>query len=397
MGDLSVTVWLNGDLVEDRVLAVDRVVRIGESPRAAVSFPGADIAVVRMGDRLAVRGRQLEEGEEVRISLGAVEVTVEHTVRASLPGEWAGLWDKRFFAAALLVTAVGAWFDALNLWLDDLPQDSAALLAELREAVPAARERAPDVQEASLPAKPDGDFSPAPSLSPALADGPRHLPDDHITGMGWWAWYRHEVPEDDQEFEAIDRLALNPDDSSARRVLARGAYNADDFDVAVWHYRWILRAHPEDRDARLRLARSERRRGNHRVEVELYRSLLEEDPNNLLALSGLATALARLGRLDEAVLLQDNLQAAAPMSPLTELTIARVEAMVGHHNAALEALDRAFASRNQLTQEQQLELRRDIALDPAFASLRKDHRLWSLVFRHLGAAGPRPAPTAAVQ
>ncbi len=391
MGDLSVSVWFNGELVEDRVLTVDRVVRIGEGPGAEVSFPGADVAVVRMGDRLAVRGRQLEEGEEVRISLGPVEVAVEHTVRANLPGEWAGLWDRRFFAAALLVTAVGAWFDALDLWLEDLPQDSPELLADLHHLLPVAGEASSRSRAAALPAGADGGL-PLPSATPVqIADGPRHLPDDHLTGMGWCAWYRNEVPADDQALEAYDRLALEPTDASARRVLARSAYNADDFAEAAWHYRWLLRHHADDRDARFRLAQAEGRRGNHRIEADLYRSLLDEDPDNLLALSGLSVALVRLNRLDEAVILLDELAGAAPESPLTELTSARVEALLGHDNAALEALDRAFTSREQLSQELQLEFRRDLALDPAFASLRKDRRLRSVVHRHLGAAGPRPA------
>ena len=61
---------MHGFLVEDRVLKVDRLVRIGESDQALVSFPGADIAVVRMGRWLSVRGRKLEEGDEVAIFLG---------------------------------------------------------------------------------------------------------------------------------------------------------------------------------------------------------------------------------------------------------------------------------------------------------------------------------------
>lgn len=380
---------MHGTLVEDRVLPVDRVVRIGESGRAAVSFPGADIAVVRMGRWLSVRGRKLEEGDEVSIFLGPVEVEVAHTLRASLPSEWAGMFDERFLAAALLLMAVGTWSSALNHWLDSLPETSPKVVRQVQQAL-SVRSASAGAQAATLPSPPEGEL--APEAEPALLpDGPRHRADDATTGVGWWAWYQNEVPADDQEDEALDRLLMNPDDAAARRVLARSAYDRDDYDAATWHYRWLLDRYPEDRDVRLRLARAERRRGYHAEEAALYRSLLEEDPANLDALSGLAVALVRLGRLDEAVVLQDKLQAAAPVSPLTELTIARIEAQLGHAHAALEALDRAIAEREQLSHEAQVELRRDLALDPAFAALRADRRMLSVVHRHLGAAGPRPA------
>ena len=79
VGDLAVTVRLNGVLVEDQVIPVHSVVRIGESADALVHFPGADVAVVRLGKRLAMRGRSLEEGEEMEISLGATHVHIRHT------------------------------------------------------------------------------------------------------------------------------------------------------------------------------------------------------------------------------------------------------------------------------------------------------------------------------
>ena len=132
MGDLSVRVRMNGFVVEDRVLKVDRLVRIGESEQAAVSFPGADIAVVRMGRWLSVRGRRLEEGDEVAIFLGPVEVEVAHTLKGRMPSEWAGLFDERFLAAALLLVSMGTWSSALGHWLETLPTASPALGAEVQ-------------------------------------------------------------------------------------------------------------------------------------------------------------------------------------------------------------------------------------------------------------------------
>lgn len=391
MGDLSVVVRLNGDVVEDRVVEVERLVRIGEAQGAVIPFPGADIAVVRMGDRLAVRGRTLEEGEELSLFLGPVEVHIEHTVRARLPPEWAGLWDRRFLAAALLVVAAGTWIDAAEAWLDRQPADAIVAVAQVRDLVRAVGGEPPggSSRAVAMPAAP----APEPETAPpaTLADGPRHEDDDRLTGMGWAAWYRQLVPDDDDQlFEAQDRFALDPEDPWARRVLARSAYDHDDADQSSWHYAWLAERYPDDSAIRLRLARAQQRRGHHRAEIEHYGAILDRDPVHAEARAGMAVALARMNRLDEAAVALDQLQYVAPDAPTTELTVAQLAALAGQDRRALEALERAFSTRSALSDEGQLELRRTLALDPVFASLRRDPRLRSLIYRHLGAAGVRP-------
>lgn len=391
MGDLSVVVRLNGDVVEDRVVEVNRLVRIGEAEGAVIPFPGADIAVVRIGDGLAVRGRTLEEGEELSLFLGPVEVHIEHTVRARLPPEWAGLWDRSFLAAALLVVAAGTWFDAAEAWLDRQPPDAVLAVTQLRDLV-----RAVGVEPAggssravAMPAAPTAE--PAPTPPATLADGPRHVDDDRLTRMGWAAWYRQLVPGgDDQVFEAQDRFAVDPDDPWARRVLARSAYDNDDHDQSSWHYAWLADRYPDDSAIGLRLARAQQRRGHHRSEIAHYADILERDPDHAEARAGMAVALARMNRLDEAATALDQLQFLAPDAPTTELTVAQLAALAGQDRRALLALERAFSTRSALSDEGQLELRRTLALDPVFASLRRDPRLRSLIYRHLGAAGVRP-------
>jgi tetratricopeptide (TPR) repeat protein len=391
MGDLSVVVRLNGDVVEDRVVEVERLVRIGEAQGAVIPFPGADIAVVRMGDRLAVRGRTLEEGEELELFLGPVEVHIEHTVRARLPPEWAGLWDRRFLAAALLVVAAGTWIDAAEAWLDRQPPESVVAVTRVRDLVRAVGEERTSggSRAVAMPAAPAAEPPPAPPAE--LADGPRHEDDDRLTRMGWAAWYRQLVPDDDDQlYEAQDRFAEDLEDAWARRVLARWAYDHDDPDQAAWHYAWLVQRYPDDSALRLRLARAEQRRGHHQSEIGHYDAILERDPAHAEARAGLAVALARMNRLDEAATALDQLQYVAPESPTTELTVAQLAAMAGQDRRALEALERAFSTRSALSDEGQLELRRTLALDPVFASLRRDPRLRSLIYRHLGAAGVRP-------
>jgi len=386
MGDLSVNVRLHGEVVEDTVLRVGRTVRIGEADEARVAFPGADLMVVRAGERLLVRGRALEEGDSLELSLGVVDVTVEHTLRGRTPPEWRSAFDVRFLAVVLLLTAVGTWWDAADAWLD---RDPLSLAPSPHAASQTQTQDEASVQRTTLVTPVD---MPALASDTDLdeAQGPRHLPDDQLSGTAWNAWYRRAVPVDDQYLDAYDRLRTNPMDAGAHRIVAQAAYDNDDFDVAAWHYRWLAAQYPDDRGILLRLARAERRRGRHTVEIDLYRHVLAQDPQNTEAMGGLAVALARVGRLDEASQLEDELQATAPMAPSTDLAIALTAALQGRDREALDALDRSIGARGQLSQEMQIELRRDLAIDPAFADLRKDKRLRALLHRHLGAAAPTP-------
>lgn len=387
MGDLSVTVRLNGEVVEDRALRVDRVVRIGEAEGAAVAFPGADLAVVRAGRRLLVRGRALAEGDTLELSLGPVDVVVEHSLRGSTPSELHSALDRRFLVVVALVTAAGTWLDAASGWVERNP-----LQLALHETghEPALVQGEASVQRTTLGPSPAGADGALEVASADVADGPRHVPDDDASGTGWYAWFRRVVPEDAQVLDAYARLQLNPLDAAAHRIVARAAYGEDEYDVAVWHYRWLAAHSPEDRDVLLRLARAERRRGRHAAEVDLYQQVLAQDPANVDALGGLAVALARLGRLDEAWNRVDALQAVAPMAPVTDLTVATLAALRGEDREALDALDRAIGARAQLSEEAQIELRRDLAVDPVFADLRKGKRLRALLHRHMGAAAPTP-------
>ena len=391
MGDLSVTVRLNGVLVEDRVLSVHSLVRIGDSPDALVTFPGADVAVVRLGKRLALRGRSLEEGEEMDIALGATQVHLRHThTRFAPPSALGSTIDARFLVAAVLVLVTGSWIDAASYWLDQQSHSvSATPLAWVLEAVDAVQGDPDAALNASVRVN---NSTSAASGEPELpkADGPKHTSDDHVSGTGYYVWYRSAVLDDDQEEEATIRFLERPDDPAVRRVLARAAYNRDDYEAAVWHYRWLLERFPDDRTVKIRLARAEKRLGYHQREIELYRDVLAVEPDNIEALSGLAVALMRVGRLDEAQHVVDTLLIAAPMHPYTHVTLGMIAAWKGQTEEAVAALEEGFRARAQLSKELQVELRRDIALDPALHSLRRDWHLRAMLLRHLGAAAPRP-------
>lgn len=392
MGDLSVQVRMGGTVVEDRVVPVRRSVRIGEHRRSMVPFPGADILVVRAGQDLLVRGRRLEQGECVNLSLGMLDVTVEHTLRGHTQGELNALFDLRFLAVVLTASAMGIWLNAIDAWLDDDPLSLSLRSARTELDLPEflSNQGEASVQRTTLgievldvPTFPQEDEFDA-------AQGPRHLADDAESGTAWHAWYRSAVPRGDTLGDGIDRLKVNPFDAIAHRMVAQAAYDQEDYELAAWHLRWLVVRYPGERDDILRLARVEKRRGRHSREIELYRSVLASNPGCTEALEGLTVAMGRLGRLDEARAMLDELEAAAPEAIGTELSRAKLAAIQGRDKEALESLDRVIRGRGQLSSEGQLELRRDLALDPVLSDMRKDKRVRSLLHRHLGAAAPMP-------
>lgn len=386
MGDLAVSVRLHGELVEDRVLTVNRLVRLGERPDALIAFPGADITVVRLGQRLALRGRDLEEGDDIRITLGPVEVQLEHTVRASLPSEWKGTFDVRFLGIVLLIVAGASWADAASWWWSTQPLPR----GQFAERIARFLESEPSSGASARLGRLGNEEEEAPATTPVETQGPLHLPDDLQSQVGWYRWYRQIVPTNVEARQAAElRLLSDPLDPGAHRVLALAAYDRDDFESAVDEWLWIVQRWPEDREALFRLALAAQRLGRHRTEVTLYRQILAVDEKNLGAQAGLAVALTRLNQLDAATLEIEELHQLAPDSPLTWMALAKIDGMQGREEEALEALDRAISGRARLSAEAQVELRRDLALDPAFSHVRKDRRLLSMLHRHLGAAGPR--------
>jgi len=376
VGELSVQVRLNGIVVEDRVVEVKEPVVVGDYPGASLVFPGASVRVQRAGRALSVLGRTLAEGEEVELTLPRLTVVLGHT-RTGPPFMAPGIGvDGRFFAIALVVVLIGSWMDSAAAWLHRMPGNGDRELPVLSEA---------GQQRAALTAG-----SQAVAAGGAVGtDGPAHLNDDRSTRVAYHRWLRRATPEDPAALEADHRLDSNPEDSDSRRLVARAAYNEGHFGLAAWHYRQIVHAHPSEPHASIRLAWSLRRQGHHREELSLYRTVLAKQPNHALALSGKSMAELRLGMIGEANSTLDRLQMVAPTHPYTELTAAFVEASAGQSARAVASLSRAVAAREALDKELQLELRRDVAIDPVFAGLRAERALLGMLRRHLGAAAPR--------
>jgi len=289
-------------------------------------------------------------------------------------------------AVALVMILVGIWTEAAEDWLVKQAWAPDAPLGLILGAY-----RTPSGPSAARPAAAMATRGSDPDQVGHLerTDGPRHLCDDRVTGVGYHRWFRRMVPRDPNAVIADARLTANPDDAEARRIVAKAAYNASHFALASWHYSQVIERHPDDHHARLRMAWAERRQGHHQEEMLLYGEILADLERHPLALGGLSMTLARLGHLDEASEVLDRLHGAASTHPYTDLTSAVVEAVRGQSDQALVSLRRTVEHRALLDDELQVELRRDIATDPAFSQLRGQWRLRAMLRRQLGAASPQ--------
>ena len=388
MGRLHVQVRMHGLLVQDSLLEIPSLVVIGEVPGAEVVFPGASVHIRRVEGGLLVLGRELKEGDEASLDLPNLNVRLKHVRPERLRAKIPGVYDANFFAVALVVVLIGHWADAANGWVERLPraattQEGASVhkVIELIEGS-SGGERVAAVQ-APIEAHRTR------STAREVGEGPAHRSDDRITGIGYNRWLKVMVPNDPMVIEADQRLDAEAEDTESRRIVAQAAYNTGHYRLSEWHYRWILDRHPADAHARLRLAWAERRQGHHRSELASYEAVLLDQPDNVLALGGVTMAHARLGNSVQAQESFDRLAVQAPSHIYTEVTAAVLEAVRGRDHLALVSLERAIEGRNHLDRELQLELRRDIAVDPAFSRLRASRKLRSVLRKHLGAASPR--------
>lgn len=377
-------------LVDDRLVRFDKRARIGDCPDARVVFPGAALSVARAGSDLMLRGRSLAEGKGWRMSLGNIEVCLENVPLPTKARTTGSMFDGRFLATALIVVGIGSWMDAAEHWITRQPVTHTMHRGDVLKRL-TLRVQDTATQQRTAGVQPTKDWIQTNAVRDSrLADGPRHAADDRISRTGYYQWYRRIVPSDSMARDANDRLLFDPKDVAARRIVARAAYNADHFDMAAWHYQILLDLDPMDGGLLTQMAMAERRRGHHQNEIALYRRILTTNGESTQALQGLTTALARMGHLDDAAMVLDHLEMIAPTDPYTELSAATIASIAGEKTTALQALDRAISTRSHLRPALQIELRRDIALDPAFAALRKDNRLRAVLRRHLGAAAPRP-------
>lgn len=389
MGDLHVTVRYHGTVVDDRVVPVRGAVAIGDSPNAKVSFPGARVDVVRVGSELELRGRRLSEGQRTGFSLGPVHVQVEHTEPLHVERWPRPSFDSRFLLVAMAVTTAGMWLETL----DDVARTQDGAVAEQLRSV---TDRLSLLRNADRTTERTSLVSPNPALEllpPAdqrVVDGPAAVPDDQLTGWAFYEWHADNVRWSSDRVMARVRLQADPDNVELRAQLAHAAYGQDDYEEAAWHYAWLADRHPDGVEWHSGLARAHKRLGMHQAELESWERVLELEPRHVLALGNRAVAFARLDRWDQARPALDRLREVAPEHPYGHVYLALFGALEGADDDALGHLELAMERREALSDDLRIELRRDIAVDPALAGLRSDPRLMAMLNRQLGPRAPRP-------
>lgn len=386
MGDLHVRVTFHEHVVDDLVMPVNGVVWLGSRLGAQVAFPGADVAVTRLGNSLAIRGRRLREGQRTAFRVGAVRVQVQHLEPFKIKRELAPQLDYSFMLVAAAVMTSGMWVDTLgHLAQDPRTADVTARVNELRELVRPGDNQ--DRQQASAnvglrePERRWTDVDP-------VWEGRKARSDDHETGWAFYSWYRAGVPAGPSLARTRTRLQDQPDDLHLRAMLARGEYDADNWAGAAANYKNLVVDDGRNVAWLEGLAHANRRLGRHRQELELYNHLLELDPDNLMALGYGAVALARLDQPDAAMARLDELETLHPDHPYVSVFRGLQAAIDGREAESIAAFEEALARRGELSDVQRLELRRDLAVEPELQNLRADPRLHRMLARQLGVMAP---------
>ena len=390
MGDLHVTVSYHGSVIEDCYVPVRGAVRLGEAEGARVGFPGADLTVYRVGDAYELNGERLGPGERTQVIRGAVAIQLEHVEHLRLPRFSRGHFDARFLLIAMAVTASGMWLDTLTSVAE---HPAGGFIAEqydrVRSELPGGVEDQRSQRTTSV--QPNAELYMLPPTRDHLVDGPPARKDDSVTGWSYYPWYRSVVPSTRESSAARSRLSAHPDDATLHAVIARDAYHSEKWEGAHHHYHWLAEEDGGEPDWMLGLALSRKRLGMHRAELETYERLLVLDPGNFLALGNRAVSLARQDRWSEVPAALARMYRAAPDHPYAHVFEGTCAALQGREDEAIAHLELAVASRGLMSDDLQIELRRDLALDPALGPLRADARLRAMLSRQLGAASPRPS------
>ena len=209
------------------------------------------------------------------------------------------------------------------------------------------------------------------------------------TGFRYHPWYRGAVPSTlDAELARI-RLQSDPGNQGQLALVARGSYEQDDWAGALSHYTALIDAEPDNAAWLHGQARSQKRLGFHRGEISTWIRVLELAPDDVHAMGNRAVAHARLGDYEAADYWLVRMRGADSDDPYLYVFEAMVSAIEGDDDTALVLLEQTIASRHELPDGLQVELRRDLALDPALGSLRGDDRLQRMLSRQYGADRPR--------
>ena len=142
----------------------------------------------------------------------------------------------------------------------------------------------------------------------------------------------------------------------------------------------MLDGTPEFAAARWTLGLAELERGRHEEAIDHLRQTVRLTAENPARLAELGYAYGRAGRAEDAARVLAQLEGLAHRRRVSSADLALVELGLGHRDAALDLLDKAYSERSCLF----LNMR----LDPRLDSLRGEPRFQRLLARLRWPAGP---------
>ena len=384
MARLHCILSLHGQVIEERVILIRDPVRIGEHPDAVVGFPGADVLISCVDGDICWRGRRLREGDRAALEVGNLLVEVEHLwperIRYSRP--FGGV-DFAFGLLLLGVMVTGLWVDTFNRVTEvNTRGHYLAEIGEYREEFSKKRAWLADPTRSSAVQATESEES----NEKPVWDGPQSGSDDYRTGFSYYSWYRAAIDVPAVTARDLRQGGLTLVDHAS---LAESAYAADNYVAALAHFHWLVENSPGDTRWLEGIAGVQNRLGMHRLALANWDRLLMVEPHNILALAKRPVTLARLGQLDAAGDALGDLHEIHPNHPYSDQATALVNAIQGLELEALGALWSVMEEYGALPIKMRAEIRRDIALDPAFSILRADPRLRQLLDECIQDA-PRP-------
>lgn len=165
-------------------------------------------------------------------------------------------------------------------------------------------------------------------------------------------------------------LELDPLSTSVRNALGQIYYLNREFDQAIPEYEMALELDRSDPSLHYYLAGPYEQQGQYETAIAMYKSAIELSAGAPLYLSALGHAYGVAGMHKEALQILQELQQAAYPSPYH---LAIVHLGLGHHEQAIDWLEKAFAARNSHMVY--------INQGPRFDPLRDNRRFISLLER----------------
>ena len=374
MARFEVRIWRNSHLHVHEELNLRETIFIGDHPQSCYLLPSTRLVLHRIGNQVFVNGHGFLIGESLQFHDSGHDVLLQRLPPSKGPRRF---FDRTLFIFSLLLFIVGNWIFAVEMAVEESP--SFHHLSGVFDSWE-------DDRLQSLKSSKSDIFS----FQSDSFLGPKHIPDDQLTNVGYFKWYVNNKLPNDRSLEAWNRLGKDEKDPVAHWIIGQLAYNIDNYYEAKHHLQIAIRD-LELSSIWYELGRSYLRLGLHEAEIKAYLKALSIQSDHDFSRGFLAVAYARTSQFNKA-----NEQLSMLTEQSTEPFISWIEAKIDLLNyepeTAADKLIFSLENIDGLPQELQSELLRDISLDPIFSELRNDTFFWQRIVDIMGENSPQFLP-----